>query len=692
MSAMNVEILAPAGSVDALTAAVRCGAAAVYLGAGEFNARRNAENFTEQQLKEAVRYCHVRGVKMYLTLNTLTRADEMCKAISLVKLACEMGVDALIVQDLGLARRIRAAAPEMPLHASTQLSCHTPDGVRFLRDNGFSRVVLAREMTLEEIRACAGLGCELEVFVHGALCMCVSGQCYLSAALGGRSGNRGLCAQPCRLPFSAERTGNRTGGYALSLKDQSLIQHIPDLIAAGVTSLKIEGRMKRPEYVAAATSACRQAMEGIAPSEQTIEKLEAVFSRSGFTDGYLTGNRGNAMFGIRRAEDVKAAAPVLKSCQQLYHKEIPLIPVTLSLSAATDRDTVLTATDRDGHTVTVTGPAALVAETAGTTEERAIAQLSKTGNTPFTATATASIAPGAMLPASLLNHLRREALEELEQQRGNVKPINFTDDKPAPVSAPRSPFGSSRVLRLSSMAQYSESLADYPVILPLSTAEEQWRLLEQNHRGGFGVEIPRGVFGGTEKLIPALTRAKQNGASFILCHNINAIPVAKQIGLPMVGGFGLHIMNPDAADFYFETGLSALTLSPELTFTQMKFSEQRPENFGVFAYGRLPLMLTRNCPVKAAGRDCRECGGKGVLTDRRQASFPVTCQNGCAELLNSVPHDLADCEEALPPIGFSLFHFTDETANEVRQVLSRYDRNEKSPNPFTRGLYRRGVE
>ncbi len=692
MSAMNVEILAPAGSADALQAAVRCGAAAVYLGAGDFNARRNAENFTEQELKEAVQYCHVRGVKVYLTLNTLTRADEMGKALSLARLACEIGIDALIIQDVGLARRIRAAAPEMPLHASTQLSCHTPDGVKFLRDNGFSRVVLAREMTLEEIRTCAGLGCELEVFVHGALCMCVSGQCYLSAVLGGRSGNRGLCAQPCRLPFSADHTDNRTGGYALSLKDQSLIQHIPDLIGVGVTSLKIEGRMKRPEYVAAATTACREAVKGIPPSKKTVDMLEAVFSRSGFTDGYLTGNRGTAMFGIRRAEDVKAAAPVLKSCQQLYRKETPLVPVTLSLTAATDRDTVLTATDKDGHSVTVIGPAALLAETADTTAERAIAQLCKTGNTPFIATATASVAPGAMLPASVINQLRREALAALEQQRGYVKAIDFTEASPAPVPYPEPVFAETRVLRLSSMTQYSGSLADFPVILPLSTTEEEWTRLKESHRHKFGVEIPRGVFGGTEKLIPALARAKQSGAAFVLCHNVNAIPVAKESGLPLIGGFGLHIMNPDTADFYIENGFFALTLSPELTFAQMKFAEQRPENFGVFAYGRLPLMLTRNCPVKSAGRDCRECGGKGILTDRRQAAFPVTCQNGCAELLNSVPHHLADYQSELPKIGFSLFYFTDETAQEVEKVLSRYDRKEKADTPFTRGMYRRGVE
>ncbi len=692
MSATAVEILAPAGSADALKAAVRCGAAAVYLGADAFNARQHAENFSGEALEGAVRYCHARGVKVYLTLNTLIRADEMDKALALARCACDLGVDALILQDVGLARRLRAAAPEMKLHASTQLSCHTPDGVRFLRDNGFSRVVLAREMTLEEIRACAGLGCELEVFVHGALCMCVSGQCYLSAALGGRSGNRGLCAQPCRLPFSAEQTGDRTNGFALSLKDQSLIRHIPALVDAGVVSLKIEGRMKRPEYVAAATAACREALNGVVPSDETMRQLEAVFSRSGFTDGYLTGNRGETMFGIRRAEDVKAAAPVLKHCQQLYHKETPLVPVSLHLTAATDQKTVLTVTDQDQNTVTVTGPAALAAEITATTAERAAVQLCKTGNTPFSATATVKIASDAMLPASLLNGLRREALDRLEQVRANVPPIPFSGRLPAPTATVSAPFPGRRLVRLSSFEQYSDKLTDETVVLPLSTPADRWQRLNATHRGGFGVEIPRGLFGGTAPLTRALQTAKDNGAGFVLCNNINAVSVAKKTGLPLVGGFGLHIMNRDAADFYIENGFSALTLSPELKLTQMGFAGDRAPLFGLFAYGRLPLMLTRNCPARAAGADCGRCRGNGVLTDRKQARFPVTCENGCAELLNSVPLDLADCQSELPAVHFSLFHFTNETAQEVVSVLERYDQKEKSHAPFTRGMYRRGVE
>ena len=243
MAGPKPEILAPAGSSEALEAAVRCGADAVYLGAGRFNARRNAQNFSTAALREAVETCHARNVRVHLALNTLVRQEELPDAMAAAEEACALGVDALIIQDMGLARRIRAAAPSMPLHASTQLSCHTPAGVEELRDCGFTRVVLAREMSREEIAACAGRGWELEVFVHGALCMCVSGQCYLSAMLGGRSGNRGLCAQPCRLPFAPAEAGRAGDAAALSLKDLSLPGAVGELADAGVCSLKIEGRM-----------------------------------------------------------------------------------------------------------------------------------------------------------------------------------------------------------------------------------------------------------------------------------------------------------------------------------------------------------------------------------------------------------------------------------------------------------------
>lgn len=684
------EILAPAGSADALQAAVRCGAAAVYLGADAFNARQNAENFAGDALKSAVAYCHVRGVKVYLTLNTLIRENEFAAAAEVAKCAQAYGVDALILQDVGLARYLRVMLPDMPLHASTQLSCHTPDGVRFLRDHGFSRVVLSREMTLQEITACAGLDCELEVFVHGALCMCVSGQCYLSAMLGGRSGNRGLCAQPCRLPFAAKNTADLTNGHALSLKDQSLIQYIPKLAEIGVTSFKIEGRMKRPEYVATAVLACRAALTGERVSAEMLRDLEAVFSRSGFTDGYYIGKRGTAMFGIRRQEDVVAAAPVLKKLEGLYAKEPQAVAVSMRLTAAVDTPTVLTVSDNDGHTVSVCGAAAQRAHTRAATPEKVTAQLVKTGGTPFAAVAEAQLKEGVMLPASAVNALRRDALAALEAARAEI-PARAVCTVPTPVQAEAPSLAFKRLVRLQSAAQYSDALRDETVVLPLLTPSEKLSAISAVHRGAFGVEIPRGLFGGTVSLQAALETAKTAGAAFVLCGNVNSLEIAKKIGLPIIGGFGMNITNREAVAFYAESGVSALTLSPELSFAQLRFAQRTVISCGVLVYGRLPLMLTRNCPCSAAGADCGSCKGQGALVDRKRARFPVMCENGCSELLNSVPLYLGDKTREIPEGIFHVYHFTDETPARVAAVLEMYDRGAVPDLPITRGMYRKGI-
>ncbi len=683
------EILAPAGSADALKAAVRCGAAAVYLGTDAFNARKHAENFAGDALKEAVAYCHIHGVQVHLTLNTLIRENEMEKAVEVAVRAQNYGVDALIVQDLGLARRLRAILPDMPLHASTQLSCHSPEGVRFLRDQGFSRVVLSREMSLEEIRRCSGLGCELEVFVHGALCMCVSGQCYMSAALGGRSGNRGVCAQPCRLPFEAAGTENHTNGYALSLKDLSLTQYIPALVKAGVVSFKIEGRMKRPEYVAAAVTVCRAAADGVPVSAELQEQLRAVFSRSGFTDGYYTGKRGTAMFGIRRQEDVTAAPPALKALSALYAKEKQHIPISLHLTARVGTPSVLTVTDNDGHTVSVTGETAQAAINVPTTVEKAVTALCKTGGTPYLATATADIGEDVILPASALNALRRDALEALSEMRAAV-PVRRIEN-PAFLDVKRKDFTRMRLLRLQSFEQYSTALCNETVVLPLSTPIDVLKQIADSHQGVLGVELPRGVFGNTSWIYTRLKDAAACGACFVVCNNINGIEMAKACDLPIVGGFGCNITNSDAVDFYAENGFEGLTLSPELSFPQMRFAESAALHCGLLVYGRLPLMLTRNCPRNASGGSCNNCKG-GCLVDRKQVSFPLVCENGCTEVLNSVPTYWGDRLQDLPPYLFHVYHFTTESAAQVSDILSLYDSGAQPPFEITRGMYRKGVE
>ena len=289
----KVEILAPVGSMEALKAAVRCGANAVYLGQKNFSARKNSQNFDEEELLEAVAYAHQRGVQVHQALNILVFDHELDALKGCIRAACQAGVDALIVQDLGVASIVKALAPDLPLHASTQMAIHSPAGVKAAEELGFSRVVLARELSREEIaRIRKSTPLQLEVFVHGAHCMCVSGQCYMSAMFGGKSGNRGQCAQPCRLPFTVEGQGENV----LSLKDMSLVEKLPLLQEMGIDSVKIEGRMKRPEYVAAAVTACRMALAGERPD---LHSLQAVFSRSGFTSGYFDAKVDKTMFGFR---------------------------------------------------------------------------------------------------------------------------------------------------------------------------------------------------------------------------------------------------------------------------------------------------------------------------------------------------------------------------------------------------------
>ncbi|MDE6590891.1 MAG: U32 family peptidase, partial [Oscillospiraceae bacterium] len=293
-----MEILSPAGSPEALRAAVCAGADAVYLGFGQFNARRGARNFTQDEFAPAVSYCHLRGVKVYLTLNTLCSDRELPGAVDCAVQASKMGADAVLVQDMGLVRALRQAAPGLPLHASTQMTLHSLDGVKQAADLGITRAVLARELSRRDIAyICEHSPIEIEVFVHGALCMCYSGQCFLSSVIGGRSGNRGMCAQPCRLPYG---WGNLADGHPLSLKDMSLAGHLNELRDMGVASAKIEGRMKRPEYVYTVTKIYADALrEGREPTPDELRQLEQAFSRQGFTDGYYMGQKGPDMFGVR---------------------------------------------------------------------------------------------------------------------------------------------------------------------------------------------------------------------------------------------------------------------------------------------------------------------------------------------------------------------------------------------------------
>ena len=424
----EIELLSPAGSFESLIPAVRMGADAVYLGSNEFSARKNAKNFNRDELEKAVEYCHIRGVKVYLALNTLIKDSEMESAIDLAKFSANINIDALILQDIGLASRLRNIMPDMKLHGSTQMTIHTESGVRLLEKMGFSRVVLARELSKNEIKKIRdSCNIELEVFIHGAMCMSVSGQCYFSSILGGRSGNRGLCAQPCRLPFCVP--GGT--GYDLSLKDMSIIEHIKELTNIGVNSVKIEGRMKRPEYVAAAVNACRKAIDNGKPEEESMNLLRNVFSRSGFTDGYYLGKRGKEMFGIRSKEDVLSATnEVFSNLHKLYKTENQNIPIYFKIRIKNGEKIRLNASDEDKNTISVYGDIPEISKNLDIDSDRCIKQLKKTGNTPFLVkNVCCDIDKGLSVSASSLNSLRRMAIDKLQEKRKFRNPIKFSTEK-----------------------------------------------------------------------------------------------------------------------------------------------------------------------------------------------------------------------------------------------------------------------
>ncbi len=683
------ELLAPVGSEEALIAAVRCGADAVYLGAGRFHARQSASPFDEAALRRTVDYCHARGVAVHLTLNTLVREEEFDEALDTARIAAALGIDALIVQDRGLARAIKRAAPDMVLHASTQLSCHTPEGVKALMNEGFSRVVLAREMSSEEIAACCNLGCEIETFVHGALCMSVSGQCFLSAFLGGRSGNRGRCAQPCRLPFSLSGKPSEND-RALSLKDLSLCGAVTELAALGVASLKIEGRMKRPEYVAAAVTACRAALDGAPPDPQLLEDLQSVFSRSGFTDGYYTAKRNKTMFGSRTKEDVTAAPKAQKRLQQLYRRERAAVPVSMALTLRENTPLTLTASDRNNHTVTVTGEPPRTVDTP-LDEARLRASLQKLGDTPFCIdTITIDREAGTDVPLSAVNALRREATEQLLTLRQTPSSVPFTVP-PRETAAPFKTQKPAVVVRLSAAAQVTPSLITQCDLLVLPLETDTATLANYAQSVAVAVEIPRGMFSAEKAIRRALDNAAKAGVKAAVCHNIGAVALCREAGLAAVGGFGLHTTNLVTCFAHRDADLVAATASVELSLRQSNFITDSPIPVGAFVYGRVPLMLLRNCPA-AASKGCKSCGKHSTLTDRKGVKFPLTCTYGCTDLLNSVPLYLADKLHEAPPFAFWTLYMTDETPEEVCRIVNAYHHRLPPVGAFTRGLTTKGVD
>lgn len=694
-----MELLAPAGSMEALRAAVCNGADAVYLGADTFNARINARNFSAADLQEAVVYCHVRGVKVHLTLNTLVLDREMPRAAELIRLAASCGVDAFIVQDLGMVSLCRQLAPDVPIHASTQMSIHSLEGVMEAAALGCSRVVLARELPAEEIaHICKKSPVEIEVFVHGALCMCYSGQCYLSSVIGRRSGNRGQCAQPCRLPYGYGRFESTR--YPLSLKDNCLAGELDELRRMGVASIKIEGRMKRPEYVAIVTRAYRTVLNGGKLTPSDLQELETAFSRQGFTDGYFRGQTGSDMFG--RRQEGEDTADLFASARATYEQGEPQrIGVRFYAMIRRGEPAQLAVEDPDGNLCRTRGPVPEQAVYRSLTPQDLEQQLKKTGGTPYLCTAVrSSLDPDLMLPASAINAMRRDVIAELTAKRGRAAPahLNAYDEPPRYDGIAGEPQLTIAVRTAGQITSRMLSMKPTVLYVPLSELAEHPDLPQRvSVETQLAAILPRVIWSG--ELAPVARQLRtvyEMGVRQVLAGNLGQLHIARAAGFAVRGDFGLNIVNSRAMRYLREQGLDSQLLSFELTLPQIRdISKAVPAE--LLIYGRLPLMLMENCVMKNRTGICACQTGTVRLVDRVGEEFPIvkdpgTCRN---VLLNGKKLYLLDKKDALRGMGLWALRlqFTTENPGEIDKVLMDYQgRAVFDAGSYTRGLYSRGVE
>ena len=686
----KIEILAPVGNEEMLRAAVFSGADAVYLGFSGFNARTSANNFNADTLKDAVSFCHARGVAVHVALNTTVYGGELPALEQAIRAVAASGADAVICQDLAVATLIGKIAPQLPRHGSTQMSVHSLQGALELKELGFTRVVLARELSMPEVEHITKhCGIETECFVHGALCMCVSGQCYMSAFLGGRSGNRGSCAGPCRLPFEANPLPEGRPGrlHHLSLKDNSVIDKLDRLQAIGVASAKIEGRLRTPEYVAAAVNACLAGREGRAYDR---DLLKNAFSRSGFTSGYLDGKIDGTMFGVRSEADAELTRKTLPALRELYRRERSRVPVKMKLEIEEGGEK-LTVTDADGNRAFAYGDAEPQPARTDPTESLQ-RSLSKTGGTPFAVEKIDVEMDGGpwFVPGSAVNELRRTALEGLQQKRETLRPWPVQEVELAPLPQRTLPPHRTLRARFESWDQVPEQALSglEAIILPIAQADR----VPRAWRSKTILELPRVMFGALEAdTARRITATQEAGFAGYEAGNIAHLRMCR--GLPLSGGFGLNVTNQLSAQFYADHGLNAILILPEVKDSDIAsiapVQNGQPVPTGVIVYGHMPLMVTRACPLQNI-HDCAHCDKTGLLTDRKAKKFPVRCGMGVRTIYNPVPIYMGDKPGALT-VDYGVAYFTLETREEAAAILDSIRQHAPFEGEFTRGLYFKGT-
>ncbi|MDE6670978.1 MAG: U32 family peptidase [Ruminococcus sp.] len=674
----NIEILAPAGNIETLKTALRSGAGAVYVGGQRFSARNNAVNFSNEDLITAVRECNRYGAKLYLAVNTIISDEETEDFCEYIKFSAQAGTDAYIVQDFGCAELIRKCVPDAVLHASTQMSVHTATGAEMLKELGWKRIVPARELNRQTIEKITRTGIETEIFVHGALCMSVSGQCYMSAVMGSRSANRGCCGQACRLPFTA--TGNRNF-FALSLKDLSLIPCIKNL--PEVDSLKIEGRMKRPEYVASAVHELRKALDGQKPD---MNFLKGIFSRSGFTDGYFSGKREN-MFGIREKEDVVSAHELIPEVHKIYRYEPKIYNINFHVLIKKDIPVEITAECND-ITVKVTGDTPEIAVNRPTDRKSLEKQLSKLGDTVFSmGNISADIEDGLIVPAGKLNALRREITGKLTELiiSQNTPHKTVTDYRPVFSEKP-APSDNVKIRTFCTNIQQAKkavNISDY-IILDSALSISGTALSELSEYRDKIILSPPRFIADEDKIISVLKNIREKYSfKHLMCHTPDCIAIGKKLGFRLHGNFTLNIFNSFSAEYMKTLGLEDFIISPESKLQQIN-NIRTDLPVGVLAYGKIPLMLTRNCPIKNES-GCKKCSG--FIKDRTGREFSVRCSPDYVEILNSDCLYMLDRLESFRNISFAVIMLDTETPEQTENIIS----GEKPSGNITRGLYYRGI-
>lgn len=715
---MAIEILAPAGDYETLKAAVCAGADAVYAGGERFGARAFAVNFNRDELLSAIDYVHLHGRKLYLTVNTLVKEREFADLYEYLLPFYEQGLDAVIVQDMGVMDYVRKQFPGLSIHASTQMTVTNVISARYLESLGVTRVVPARELSLAEIQEISGnTGLEVECFVHGALCYCYSGQCLLSSMIGGRSGNRGQCAQPCRLSYAA---GGEKAKDILSLKDLCTIQAIPDLIRSGIDSFKIEGRMKRPEYVSAVTGMYRKYLDiylasghgGFYVSEKDIRELERVYQRRGYCDGYYYRHNGKEMLSLKRPKQEERIEWIGdRKIQEKVNGKLMISAgkhVTLYLQSG-------------GKSIEVTGPVAERADNRPVTEERLEKQIRKTGNTPFAFEELEICLDGdVFLPIQAVNELRRRGMEDLEEQILQ----DFRRERQDNIQISGKEYIQEREAGIA------------PDCMEISVSVESVEQLEAagSYRGISRIYVEDALWaapGEREKLQRQLLRIRDSGrkvyfamarifrreaeefydkyfielAGFFdgaMVRNLESLLYVRKrsLEIPVVADSSIYQWNRYAIDFFEKFLLERVTAPVELN--QWELQELRIRDMELVVYGYLPVMVSAGC-VKKNTRKCDGRPGYISMTDRQNKKNIVKneCRYCYNIIYNSAPLMLSDQYRQVRELKVKAarLQFTTEDGKRTREILdlytAAYQRGEEVPAPkgeFTRGHFKRGVK